>query len=361
MRLNANHISVCLLVTAAVAALVLVLPWADRRICRKLGLSLNGGVSTHPEADRLLRLRQWLLLLVFGLYVAAVAWLVFFSRTATQDYKVHVAVFQDLKNAIQIDFGLLGLIRTLWAEGFRAAGAHIRIISPDDIAQAYMNLMLFVPMGYLLPYVFAWFRARPKTRPVIACFLLSLLIENLQLITKRGFYDMDDLISNTLGGLIGAMLFIRVAYVVTHPDWRKERRGYLRWKKHARARTLYPFARKLSISRTTLLASHEEAVWDFYVDKLGFRLKKQLVPQDSIRTDFLLEMGRSQVVIRCSNQEEVLPPQVLTIAVKSLAPVRKRLEENGIHPGPDEQDPYTGARMLRFSGPDSTEIAILGK
>ena len=98
----------------------------------------------------------------------------------------------------------------------------------EDITQVYMNIMLFVPMGYLLPYIFDWFRAKVQIRPVAACFITAFLIENLQLVFRRGFYDMDDLVSNTAGGFVGQLLYIAVAYVVTHPDWRRERDSYRR-------------------------------------------------------------------------------------------------------------------------------------
>ena len=47
-----------LLVTVMVALLVLILPWADRKICSRHGVSLTGGVSTNPRADLLLSIRQ---------------------------------------------------------------------------------------------------------------------------------------------------------------------------------------------------------------------------------------------------------------------------------------------------------------
>ena len=65
MTLNANSIQTNLLVTALVAVMVAVLPWADRRICRRLGVNLQGGVSENPRADSLLQARQLLLYAVF--------------------------------------------------------------------------------------------------------------------------------------------------------------------------------------------------------------------------------------------------------------------------------------------------------
>ncbi len=359
MSVNANSLLTAAAVTAAVFVMVFLLPWLDRRICGRLGLNLTGGLSSHPQAARLLKLRRWILYGLFGLYLLAVAWLVFFSRHAQTQYLVHVALFEDLRRSVVADFGFLDFLAVLWQSGAKEALRHIHVVNPADILQVYMNIMLFVPMGYLLPYLFAWQRARVHVRPVCTCFLISFVIENVQLITRRGFYDMDDLVSNTLGGLAGQLLFISVAYVVTHPDWRKELKAYRRWKRNARTRTLYPFAKRLSLSRTTLLATNEEQVWDFYVMKLGFRLLKQLVPMDSAETQMLLGMGKSQIEFRCVNQPRRLEAQALTISVRRLTPVIERLRMNGIAPGPVTTDPYTGQRCIQFTGPDDVTVTIL--
>ena len=361
MSLNANSVSTNLAVTLLVMLMVFGLPIADRRICRRLGLSLQGGVSTHPKAPLLLRIRQWLLTAVFCVYLLAVAWLVFFSRGTSAQYGVHAAPFRDLLQSIRFDFGLYGILRSFFLEGVRGGLSHIRIVKPEDIAQVYMNAMLFVPMGYLLPYIFPWFRAKVRVRPAVCRFLVSLAVENIQLLTRRGLYDLDDLLSNTAGGLIGQFLFISFAYVITHPNWRRDARAYRRWQHNARRRTLYPFARKIALPRTTLFATDETAVWDFYVTRLGFRPLRQLVPEDSPGTAFLLGLGRSQIEIRCSNRDEQLPEQVLTLSVWRLWPVQKRLNANGIQAVETETDPYTGCRRLQFTGPDNTRIIVLGE
>ena len=359
MKLNANSLQTNLLVTALVLMMVFVMPWADRRICRKLGLNLQGGVSRNPRADSLLKLRQGLLYTILGMYLLLLSYLVFFSRSSAENYMIHVALYQDLHNAIQIDFGLLEILRVLVTEGPRAAFSHIEVVKPEDITQVYMNVMLFVPMGYLLPYTSRWIRNRVRIRPLMVCFLTAFMIENVQLIFKLGLYDMDDLVSNTLGGLIGQLLYIAAGYVVTHPDWKKELESYRRWKRHAWKRTLYPFARKIAMTRATLTASREEEAWDFYVTKLGFRPVKQLVPLDSPETDLLLEMGRLQVEIHCLNREEMPEQQTLNLTVSRLEPTMKRLRMNGIETGEPEQDPYTGLRCIRFEGPDHVRIRVI--
>ncbi len=359
MSAFANSLPGVIAITFLMLIMVFVLPASDRRICRKLGLNLEGGLSRNPNAERLMRIRHGILYALFALYLLAAAYIVFFSRSAGMNYQVHIALFQDLRESVQIDLGFLGFIKAVFSDGFSAAVTHISIVSPEDIAQVYMNTMLFVPMGYLLPYVFSWFRERVRVRPAAACFLISLVIENLQLIFRRGFYDIDDLFSNTIGGIIGQFLFLSFAYVVTHPAWRRELKQYRTWKKNAKARTLYPFTRRMTLSRAALQATMEEDIWDFYVMKLGFRLISQIVPMDCAGTDMLLQMGRFQVEVHCSNSRGILPPQTLTLSARRLPPIIRRLNRNGIKTDPVSQDPYTGLKRITFDGPDGVTVCIL--
>ena len=359
MFLNANRMSTNIIVTALVLVMVFLLPLLDRRICAMLGVNLHHGLSSNPKADTLLQIRQLILIGVFSVYIMVFAYLVFFSRSASAEYLVHIDPFADLQNAINTDYGPFDFLVAVFREGVPQAFSHIRVVKIEDIAQVYMNIMLYVPMGYLLPYVFEWFRARSNIRPVLACFVISFITENLQLIFRRGFYDMDDLLANTFGGWIGQLLFISVAYVVTHPDWRRELFSSRRWKKIAERGALYPFARRIGISRTTLMGTDEGDVYLFYVTKLGFRPRKQLTEEYSFGTDFLFEMGQTQLEIHCSNRPDKLPAQYLSITARDLPRIKERLKQHGIETGPFEQDPYTGQRRMSFSGPDGVVITVL--
>jgi len=356
---NANSLRVNLLVTAMVAALVVFLPLIDQLVCKKLGLNVRHGLSTHPHAARLLRLRKILLCAIFLLYAMCNAYLVLFSRNTSGSYQVHIDPLGDVIASITTDRGFTQVFRTLFTKGIGAAFNQIHIVNADDIKQMYMNIMLYVPMGYLLPYVFDWFRARPRFRPLAAGLCCSFITENLQLIFQRGLYDLDDMISNTFGALIGQLLFLSLAYVVTHPDWRTELKRYRRWRHNAHRRTLYPFVSRLSPARVTIRATQEETVWSFYVKRLGFRMLRQLIHEDDDGTAFLLQMGGVQLELICSNTDEELEPQRLTFQVRNLDKVRKRMEKHGFTLGAYEIDPYTNHRMLSFEGPDHVTISML--
>ena len=67
------------------------------------------------------------------------------------------------------------------------------------------NILLFVPIGLLLPILSQWYKKWHKM--LIVGFCLSLVIEGIQGITRRGYFDIDDLILNTIGTMVGWMLW----------------------------------------------------------------------------------------------------------------------------------------------------------
>ncbi|MDA1637296.1 MULTISPECIES: VanZ family protein [Bacillus cereus group] len=67
-----------------------------------------------------------------------------------------------------------------------------------------LNIVLFMPFGFLLPTIWLQFRKMKKT--VCAGFFFSLAIELNQLLNNR-ITDIDDLFTNTLGAIIGYLLY----------------------------------------------------------------------------------------------------------------------------------------------------------
>lgn len=75
------------------------------------------------------------------------------------------------------------------------------------------NVLLFVPLGFLLPILIA--KARRFSTIIVWSLLVSLAIELTQLGTRRGVFDLDDLILNILGGAIGY-----AAWTMASAGWR---------------------------------------------------------------------------------------------------------------------------------------------
>lgn len=59
------------------------------------------------------------------------------------------------------------------------------------------NIWLFIPLGTIL------FQLYPKKVVLFIPIILSILIESVQYFTNMGIYDVDDVISNSIGGSIG--------------------------------------------------------------------------------------------------------------------------------------------------------------
>ena len=78
--------------------------------------------------------------------------------------------------------------------------------SPDSWRNILLNFCMFLPLGILLPLGFQSLRQGWKI--LVLSFGSSLVIELLQLVTKRGMFEPDDLLGNAVGALIGYGLFL---------------------------------------------------------------------------------------------------------------------------------------------------------
>ncbi|MDO4490074.1 MAG: VanZ family protein [Lachnospiraceae bacterium] len=67
------------------------------------------------------------------------------------------------------------------------------------------NLVGFVPWGFLVPLCFKGMRSWKPV--VLSGFFLTLVLELLQLYLKAGIFDVDDILLNTVGALLGYQIF----------------------------------------------------------------------------------------------------------------------------------------------------------
>ena len=74
------------------------------------------------------------------------------------------------------------------------------------------NILMFVPFGFLAPICTQ--RLRPMWRCVLSGFACSTLLELCQLLTKRGYCELDDVLTNTFGALVGWCLFRLAAILI---------------------------------------------------------------------------------------------------------------------------------------------------
>ena len=81
-----------------------------------------------------------------------------------------------------------------------------------------LNIMMFVPFGFLLPLVSKKFQIFWKT--YLTGFLFTFLIEMTQLLFNLGICELDDFMNNTVGAMIGYGFYRLFMFIVK--KWKKQ-------------------------------------------------------------------------------------------------------------------------------------------
>lgn len=122
-------------------------------------------------------------------YVLGLLWVTLISRRPSSE-AILVLQPRALQRLFQIDF--------------QPDGGFARLKFGAIYQQTWLNIVLFVPLGYLLPFHLRL----PKFWRVLAIgVLVSLLIETVQFFTHLGWFDVDDVFMNVLGAIIGYGLY----------------------------------------------------------------------------------------------------------------------------------------------------------
>lgn len=127
----------------------------------------------------------WVLGAVLLVYAFVYAYLCFFYRSPMNEAHIRLEPFWSYREA----FGMGGIERLGVARSI------------------LLNILITVPLGYLLPAVFR-FTPHPYRYTVLLVLALSVLTEFVQYVTKTGLCETDDVINNVLGGLVGLTAYI---------------------------------------------------------------------------------------------------------------------------------------------------------
>lgn len=126
--------------------------------------------------------------IVFYIYILLLSYFLFFSERygrdiITQQYNLHL--FKEIKRFIKYR-------EQIGSEGF--------------IVNICGNVIAFMPYGFLLSLLNRAYRKFYLI--VILSILFSLIIETAQLLLKVGVFDIDDILMNSLGGVLGYVVFV---------------------------------------------------------------------------------------------------------------------------------------------------------
>jgi len=98
----------------------------------------------------------------------------------------------------------IGTIWDLLAYGGLQGEVNIVPFSSEGAMTYALNVIMFMPLGFLLPFIWKQYRKLGKT--VLTGAITSLAIELFQLFNNRST-DIDDLLMNTLGTVLGFYIF----------------------------------------------------------------------------------------------------------------------------------------------------------
>lgn len=76
-----------------------------------------------------------------------------------------------------------------------------------------LNFFLFVPLGFLLPLALR-FKKHRSLKAILIAVLFSVLIESIQIFIGR-FFEIDDIIANSLGAVSGTLLWQGIYWIKT--------------------------------------------------------------------------------------------------------------------------------------------------
>lgn len=126
---------------------------------------------------------------MFVLYIFFLLYFLIFSdwygRSGTSsDYRYNLILFKEIKRFIKYreELGAFAVFTNL-------AG----------------NILIFVPFGFFISMAST---SRGFFMTLFYSFGLSLCVEVFQLLTKVGSFDVDDLLLNTIGGILGYLVFL---------------------------------------------------------------------------------------------------------------------------------------------------------
>jgi glycopeptide antibiotics resistance protein len=100
----------------------------------------------------------------------------------------------------------IGTIFDIQRHGMQLKSGQINLVPFSreiDIVEYILNVFLFIPLGFLLPII--WPDTNKIKQVVLSGISFSLLIELSQLFTNRRT-DIDDVIMNTIGTILGYLL-----------------------------------------------------------------------------------------------------------------------------------------------------------
>ena len=163
-------------------------------------------------------------IIIIGIEFLLIALYFFYYRKRQSDHQKQLPLKQLLLGAIFIGYIVFVLELTVIGRGtshymqmnLQPFSGYIdawKKYSLRDLQNCLFNILMFVPLGMFLPLLIAKFKEFKWLLLVVVGATMS--IETYQTLSGAGIFEVDDLINNSLGGIIGYQLY-RLATSIAH-------------------------------------------------------------------------------------------------------------------------------------------------
>lgn len=141
--------------------------------------------------------------ILFLVYLVVLIWLIVF--------KYPIPVLKSIMDEWELGNAKMG-VATANLTPFKTIQMYIKYYhSLNGFDNLFGNVLVFVPLGVLIPSAFR--NADRWWEILLHSFWLSLCLELFQLVSHFGAFDVDDIILNTLGGILGFGVFLIIRKV----------------------------------------------------------------------------------------------------------------------------------------------------
>lgn len=166
--------------------------------------------------------------------LAIIIWAKMMSRLETQDNNTKICI---VINALFLVIWFLGVLcATLLEREKQTINPVLRplyslsaaMFSTEIIRLFFMNAFLFLPLGMCFPFILPCHQKHKIRDTVLAAILVSGVIEVSQFYFHLGCCEVDDVIMNTLGALIGTLAYDLSVKNNKEKRWKSKERSRLK-------------------------------------------------------------------------------------------------------------------------------------
>ena len=150
-------------------------------------LTVNNILKRRNGRKNLSRFSTVFKLVVLIGYMTLVLSQTWFMSSRNYERRINIDLFWSYRTSIQ------------WIEGLQIENSRI-------LEQICLNILMFVPLGFLLPELFTYY-AEKTWKVIIAGCLFSAVIEVGQYVLHVGLCELDDILNNTIGCFLGVLIW----------------------------------------------------------------------------------------------------------------------------------------------------------